>query len=457
MTNALVDIYGFIHNPSTTQANSNANAMNVATSTASAVVVEESEPTEISEADFLARVAAFERNEQIEAQRARTRMARWTTQQTTMIKGGNRDRKQCQLETYDRWNPNGKGDDDEEDEDDDGKGMVGLYTAWKPPVKVEHDEYRQPPPLSHSHRPHQHQPPHSFSIILDNPRSQCGSGHQLQENDESVYTATHAYARPNHLDDDGSKLRRPLSDITTNYTRLRPSTNKTRVSVVTDRSFLLPNRNSLVLVTTPAAPNTNTNTHDGQARGRNPVFFASSSPPQDTAAATAAVIVSSMKNSKSKSSVTGSEKPITVESRRITRRTMTTTTSAAASVHLGPFLLHDTPTMILPLGFNQFGQSTKALLGQIRALAAIRDLMRRRIELDAQYIAGLEALAEEYMNLESNEVMDGLLKPVLTQFKEGGVSYSYQKTSYLGRIDQTPSPLRNPMSNIGKSRHQNTC
>ncbi|KAG8751496.1 hypothetical protein FRC14_007821 [Serendipita sp. 396] len=113
--------------------------------------------------------------------------------------------------------------------------------------------------------------------------------------------------------------------------------------------------------------------------------------------------------------------------------------------------------MILPLGFNQFGQSTKALLGQIRALAAIRDLMRRRIELDAQYIAGLEALAEEYMNLESNEVMDGLLKPVLTQFKEGGVSYSYQKTSYLGRIDQTPSPLRNPMSNIGKSRHQNTC
>ncbi|KAG8751497.1 hypothetical protein FRC14_007822 [Serendipita sp. 396] len=331
MTNALVDIYGFIH--TTTSSNANSSAMNVATSTASAVVVEESEPTEISEADFLARVAAFERNEQIEAQRARTRMARWTQQQqTTMIKGGNRDRKQCQLETYDRWNPNGKGDDDEEDEDDDGKGMVGLYTAWKPPVKVEHDEYRQPPPLSHSHRPHQHQPPHSFSIILDNPRSQCGSGHQLQENDESVYTATHAYARPNHLDDDGSKLRRPLSDITTNYTRLRPSTNKTRVSVVTDRSFLLPNRNSLVLVTTPAAPNTNTNTHDGQARGRNPVFFASSSPPQDTAAATAAVIVSSMKNSKSKSSVTGSEKPITVESRRITRRTMTTTTSAAGGL-----------------------------------------------------------------------------------------------------------------------------
>ncbi|KAG8850175.1 hypothetical protein FRB91_009324, partial [Serendipita sp. 411] len=74
--------------------------------------------------------------------------------------------------------------------------------------------------------------------------------------------------------------------------------------------------------------------------------------------------------------------------------------------------------MILPLGFNQFGQSTKALLGQIRALAAIRDVMRRRIDLDAQYIAGLEALAEEYMNLESNEVMDGLLKPVLTQLKE---------------------------------------
>ncbi|KAG8767355.1 hypothetical protein FRC19_002868 [Serendipita sp. 401] len=74
--------------------------------------------------------------------------------------------------------------------------------------------------------------------------------------------------------------------------------------------------------------------------------------------------------------------------------------------------------MILPLGFNQFGQSTKALLGQIRALAVIRDVMRRRIDLDAQYIAGLEALAEEYINLESNEVIDGLLKPVLTQLKE---------------------------------------
>ncbi|KAG8771649.1 hypothetical protein FRC15_003292 [Serendipita sp. 397] len=74
--------------------------------------------------------------------------------------------------------------------------------------------------------------------------------------------------------------------------------------------------------------------------------------------------------------------------------------------------------MILPLGFNQFGQSTKALLGQIRALAVIRDVMRRRIELDAQYIAGLEALAAEYIDLESNEVIDGLLKPVLTQLKE---------------------------------------
>ncbi|KAG8850026.1 hypothetical protein FRB91_009415, partial [Serendipita sp. 411] len=342
MTNALVDIYGFIHNPSTTQANSN--AMNVAAvPPTTVVVVEESEPTEISEADFLARVAAFERNEQIEAQRARTRMVRWTTQQTTMIKG---NRKQCQLETYDRWNPNGKRDDDDDDkdEDDDGKGMVGLYTAWKPPVEVEHDEYRQPPPLSHSHRPHQHQsqPPHSFSIIVENPRSQSGSGHQQHEDDESEPPYAYACPKRDLGQHDGSKLRRPLADTTNDYTRLRPSSespnvsfsNKTAaVSVVTDRSFLLPNRNSLVLVTTPAAPNTNTNTHDGQARGRNPVFFASSSPPQDTAAATAAVIVSSMKNSKSKSksSVTGSEKPITVESRRITRKTMTTTMTTAAA------------------------------------------------------------------------------------------------------------------------------
>ncbi|KAG8839790.1 hypothetical protein FRC18_003802 [Serendipita sp. 400] len=95
-----------------------------------------------------------------------------------------------------------------------------------------------------------------------------------------------------------------------------------------------------------------------------------------------------------------------------------TLSNVPASVRLGPFLLHDTPTMILPLGFDKIGLSTKALLDQIRALAMIRDVMRRRIELDAQYIAGLEALAEEYINLESNEVMDGLLKPVLTQLKE---------------------------------------
>ncbi|KAG8847791.1 hypothetical protein FRB91_011417 [Serendipita sp. 411] len=381
MTNALVDIYGFIHNPSTTtssNANANANSsamnVNVATAPATTVVVEESEPTEISEADFLARVAAFERNEQIEAQRARTRMARWT-QQTTMIKG-NRDRKQCQLETYDRWNPNGKRDDEDENKDeDDGKGM-GMYTAWKPPVEVEHDEYRQPPPLSHSHRPHQlqYQPPHSFSIILDNPRSQSGSGHlQQQQHEHDESEPPYAYAcpkrglgRPPRLDDhDGSKLRRPLTDIANNdYTRLRPSESlnvpfsKTRISaaaalVVTDRSpFLLPNRNSLVLVTTPATPNThthtntNTNTHDGQTRGRNPVLFASSSSPQDTAAA----IVSSMKNSKSKSSAirnagcrgTGSEseKPMTVESRRITRRTMTTSAAGGLREYRVPAHYH---------------------------------------------------------------------------------------------------------------------
>ncbi|KAG8839791.1 hypothetical protein FRC18_003803 [Serendipita sp. 400] len=74
--------------------------------------------------------------------------------------------------------------------------------------------------------------------------------------------------------------------------------------------------------------------------------------------------------------------------------------------------------MILPLGFDRFGQSAKTLLGQVQALGVIRDVMRRRIELDAQYIAGLEALAEEYINLEPNEVIDGLLKPVLTQIKE---------------------------------------
>ncbi|KAG8830215.1 hypothetical protein FRC17_005173 [Serendipita sp. 399] len=72
--------------------------------------------------------------------------------------------------------------------------------------------------------------------------------------------------------------------------------------------------------------------------------------------------------------------------------------------------------MILPLDFDQFGQSAEVLQGQYKALQRIEEIMRRRIALDAQYIEGLKTLTTEY-NEESNGVIDGLLIPILTQLK----------------------------------------
>ncbi|KAG8782729.1 hypothetical protein FRC16_002554, partial [Serendipita sp. 398] len=74
--------------------------------------------------------------------------------------------------------------------------------------------------------------------------------------------------------------------------------------------------------------------------------------------------------------------------------------------------------MVLPLGVDRFGESAEILLQQTRALQMMSDLMRRRIELDTQYIAGLQVLAEEYKNVASNDVLDGLPTLVLTQLEE---------------------------------------
>ncbi|KAG8830217.1 hypothetical protein FRC17_005175 [Serendipita sp. 399] len=165
MTNAIVDIYGFIHHtPSTTTTTTAATptnsppstTMTAPTAAAAAAPTVESEPTEISEADFLARVAAFERNEQLEAQRVRTKVSRWTQQQQQ--RGGERPAAQSVMGGYERWNPHKRRDDEDEDDENNGTG----YSPWKAPVDDHSvdDEYRQPPPLSHSHR---HQPRHAYS------------------------------------------------------------------------------------------------------------------------------------------------------------------------------------------------------------------------------------------------------------------------------------------------------
>ncbi|KAG8814618.1 hypothetical protein FRC17_001042 [Serendipita sp. 399] len=74
--------------------------------------------------------------------------------------------------------------------------------------------------------------------------------------------------------------------------------------------------------------------------------------------------------------------------------------------------------MILPLGFNEFGQSAEILLGQCKALQTIQEVMRRRMELDTQYIEGLNTIVGAYNEAESNEVVDGLLTPLITQLKQ---------------------------------------
>ncbi|KAG8831434.1 hypothetical protein FRC17_003139 [Serendipita sp. 399] len=68
--------------------------------------------------------------------------------------------------------------------------------------------------------------------------------------------------------------------------------------------------------------------------------------------------------------------------------------------------------MILPLGFDTFGQSVEVVVGQCEALREIERIMRRSI-------IGLEAIVDaECYKGGSNEIVDGLLTPILTQLKQ---------------------------------------